>query len=365
MPSATHKPGDLQLQGRCKLQYYSEWLCYTNICGQHLHVLFFLNMSAFNGSTLNLSHIVSLVDRDAPVKTFLCVTPCVIFLYVNGVMIFTLSKKTVFKEASRYILFGHMLWLDTLYLFMSVLLFVCAVSRITIMKNVCLTLLAAAQSLYQVSLLNLALMSLERYVAISFPLRHAEITSYRRTHIAIGVVWMLGLIQCLSEMIIYYAIDSTNTVMNVFCSRTTLFRLQVYKKLEIAFTCIFFVLVCFVIIFTYASIAAVAKTAACDKMSAKKANKTVLLHLIQLGLCAASILVGVIQEAIYVYTDYMTSLHVMYFCFVVFLIFPKCLSPLIYGLRDQAFSCLFKYYFTFGFKKQNSCNTEKHLVGEG
>uniref|UniRef100_A0A673NAI0 G-protein coupled receptors family 1 profile domain-containing protein n=1 Tax=Sinocyclocheilus rhinocerous TaxID=307959 RepID=A0A673NAI0_9TELE len=285
---------------------------------------------------------------DNDVIAFLFVTPCVSFLYVNGVMLFTLRKKTVFQEASRYILFGHMLWVDTLNLFMSVVLYICAVSRILIMKNVCLVLLIAAQALFQVSIINLALMSLERYVAICFPLRHAEITSYRITHIAIGVVWMMGLIQCLSEMIIFYAIDSTNTAMHLFCSRTTLFRLQIYKKFDIAFTCIFFVSVCFVIIFTYASIAAVAKTAACDKMSAKKANKTVLLHLIQLGLCAASILVGVIQEATFVYTDYMTSLNVMYFCFLMFIIFPKCLSPLIYGLRDQAFSCLFKYYFTFG-----------------
>ncbi|XP_056119053.1 odorant receptor 131-2-like [Rhinichthys klamathensis goyatoka] len=314
-------------------------------------------MSAFNGSTSNLTQSPFLVDRDAPVKTFLCVTTCVIFLYVNGVMIFTLRKKTVFQETSRYILFGHMLWVDTLNLFMSVVLFVCAVSRIFILKNVCIILLAAAQSLYQVAVLNLALMSLERYVAICIPLRHAEITSYKRTNMAIGVIWMMGLIQCLSEIIIFYSIDTTNTVMNLFCSRTTLFRLQIYKKLEIAFTCVFFVVVTFVIIFTYASIAAVAKTASCDKMSAKKANKTVLLHLIQLGLCAASILVGVIQEVIYIYTDYMTSLHVMYFCFVVFMIFPKCLSSLIYGMRDQAFSFLFKYYFTFGLKKQNRCNT--------
>uniref|UniRef100_A0A671LXW6 Odorant receptor, family H, subfamily 133, member 1 n=1 Tax=Sinocyclocheilus anshuiensis TaxID=1608454 RepID=A0A671LXW6_9TELE len=272
-------------------------------------------------------------------KTFLSVSSCVIFLYVNGVMIFTLRKKTVFQEASRYILFGHMLWVDTLNLFMSVVLFVCALCRLFVMKIVCLVLLVAATALYQVSTLNLALMSLERYVAICFPLRHAEITTYRRTHIAIGVIWMISWIQSLSEIIVFYSIDTTNIAMHLFCSRTTLFRLQVYKKLDIAFTCMFFMSVCFVIIFTYAAIAAVAKTAACDKMSAKKATKTVLLH--------------IIQEVIFVYTDYMTSLNVMYFCFVVFMIFPRCLSPLIYGLRDQAFSCLFKYYFTFGFKRKN------------
>ncbi len=151
---------------------------------------------------------------------------------------------------------------------MSLLLFVCAVSRITIMKNVCLTLLAAAQVLYQVALLNLALMSLERYVAICVPLR--PVTSYSRTNMAIGVVQMMGLIQCLSELIIFYCIGTTNTVMPLFCSRTTLFRLQIYKNLDLAFTCVFFVLVCFVIIFAYVSIAAVAKSASCDKHQPKK-----------------------------------------------------------------------------------------------
>ncbi|XP_073680103.1 odorant receptor 131-2-like [Garra rufa] len=317
-------------------------------------------MSNFNNSTSNITQIVLPANQD--LKTFLCVSSCVIFLYVNGVMIFTLRKKTVFQEASRYILFGHMLWVDTLNLLMSVVLFVCALCRLLLMKVICLVLLVAATALYQASTLNLALMSLERYVAICFPLRHAEITTSGRTNLAIGVLWMISWIKSLCEIIIFYSFDTTNVAMNIFCSKTTFFRLQVYRKLDIAFTTIFFTSVCFVVIFTYASIAAVAKSASSDKTSAKKANSTVLLHLIQLGLCAVSILVGVIQEVIYVYADYMTSINVMYFCFVVFMIFPRCLSPLIYGLRDQAFSCLFKYYFTFGFKKKNSCNTEIHVV---
>uniref|UniRef100_A0A671LVU9 Odorant receptor, family H, subfamily 133, member 1 n=1 Tax=Sinocyclocheilus anshuiensis TaxID=1608454 RepID=A0A671LVU9_9TELE len=296
-----------------------DFIHYSIILNQNL-----ITMSNLNESKSNITQTV-LLDQTVPVKMLLSVTLCVIFIYVNGVMIFTLRKKTtVFQEASRYILFGHMLWVDTLNLFMSVVLFVCALCRLFVMKIVCLVLLVAATALYQVSTLNLALMSLERYVAICFPLRHAEITTYRRTHIAIGVIWMISWIQSLSEIIVFYSIDTTNIAMHLFCSRTTLFRLQVYKKLDIAFTCMFFMSVCFVIIFTYAAIAAVAKTAACDKMS--------------LGLCAASILVGVIQEVIFVYTDYMTSLNVMYFCFVVFMIFPRCLSPLIYGLRDQAFT---------------------------
>ncbi|XP_068072281.2 odorant receptor 131-2-like [Danio rerio] len=316
-------------------------------------------MSNFNESASNLTQ--RLIDQNGPTKAFLIVTPSVVFLYVNGVMIFTLRKKAVFQEMSRYILFGHMLWVDTLNIFMSVVLFICAVSRILIFRNICLALVIAGKALFHVSILNLSLMSLERYVAICFPLRHAEITNFERTHTAICVVWVLGLIQCLSEIIIFYSIDPANTVLNSFCSRIALFKLQIYKSIDIAFTCIFFVLVSFVIIFTYASIATVAKTAACDKLSAKKANKTVLLHLIQLGLGAMSILVGVVQEAIYISIDYITAVNVMYICFVVFVILPKCLSPLIYGMRDQVFFCLFKYYFTFGRDKVKPVIIELHV----
>ncbi|XP_065143843.1 odorant receptor 131-2-like [Paramisgurnus dabryanus] len=318
-------------------------------------------MAVLNVSKSNLTQTLLVLDPDAHLKAVLFMTPCVIFLYVNGVMLFTLRQKTVFLETSRYILFSHMLWVDTLNLLMSIPVYLIGFSRTLFIKNVCFIILAAPSFLFQVSILNLALMSLERYVAICFPLRHADFTTYRRTHMAIGAVWMIGLSQCFSEMIIFYAIDTTSTVMNLFCSRTTLFRLQVYKNLDIAFTCIFFVSVCFTIIFTYASIAAVAKTASCDKLSAKKANKTVLLHLIQLGLGAASILVGVIQEAIFAHTDFKTSLNVMYFCFLVFIIFPKCLSPLIYGLRDKAFSCLFKYYFTCAKGKIKPVLIEGHV----
>ncbi|XP_050948610.1 odorant receptor 131-2-like [Labeo rohita] len=320
-------------------------------------------MSNFNNSTSNITQTVLPAHQD--LKTFLTVSSCVIFLYVNGVMILTLRKKTVFQEASRYILFGHMLWVDTLNLVMSVVLFVCALCRLLVLKIVCLVLLVTATALYQASTLNLALMSLERYVAICFPLRHAQITTYGRTNMAIGVVWMISWIKSLSEIIVFFSFDTTNIAMNIFCSRTTFFRLQVYRKIDTAFTTIYFVSVCFVIIFTYASIASVAKSASSHKTSAKKANSTVLLHLIQLSFCAVSILVGVIQEVIYANADYVTSINVMYFCFVVFLIFPRCLSPLIYGLRDQAFSSLFKYYFTFGFKKTNSCNTEIHVISGG
>ncbi|KAM6984592.1 uncharacterized protein FYW47_018402 [Aplochiton taeniatus] len=81
------------------------------------------------------------------------------------------------------------------------------------------------------SSLTLAVMSLERYVAVCYPLRHATIVTIRGTGVAIAVVWV-GVI----------------------------------------------------IIFSYFGVIVAARSASSDKASTSKARKTVLLHLIQLFL---------------------------------------------------------------------------------
>lgn len=163
------------------------------------------------------------------------------------------------------------------------------------------------------------------------------VTSYSRTNMAIGVVRMIGLIQCLSELIIFYFIDTTN-VMPLFCTRIFFSDLR-YKNLNLlAFTCVFFVLVCFVIIFAYVSTAAVTKSSSCDKTCEKLscANSTVLLHLKAGTLCCIHF-----NRSDPRWT-YLTLLHIMYFYFLVLMILPRCPSSLIYGLKDSAFSSLFK-----------------------
>jgi hypothetical protein len=42
-------------------------------------------------------------------KAFVSMTPCLLCLYVNGVMLFSLCRRPAFLESSRYLLFGHLL----------------------------------------------------------------------------------------------------------------------------------------------------------------------------------------------------------------------------------------------------------------
>ena len=86
-----------------------------------------------------------------------------------------------------------------------------------------------------------------------------------------------------------------------------------------------------------------------NKDSAKKAHRTVLLHLIQLGLCLTSFVYGSIERALSMMagSDIALFKQLKYVNFLIVLIVPRCLSPLIYGLRDDAVRPLFKYYFCY------------------
>ncbi|XP_035290559.1 odorant receptor 131-2-like [Anguilla anguilla] len=293
---------------------------------------------------------ITTVNRGVPVKAVLSMTPTFFFLYVNIVMLFTLRCKVIFRETSRYILFANMLFVDTLSLLICVFLYILAVGRLYFSGIACLVVVVSAGALMRISPLNLAMMSLERYAAICFPLRHVEIITCWRTGGAIIVMWVVGSLNSFADLLTFVMAGSNFGSTWGFCSRNLVFPLKVYNQINTAFSVIYFLMVGVIIIYTYISITMVAKSATSDKISATKANKTVLLHLFQLGIYLASLLHEPLLIVAFMYMDRISFLNVQYVLFVTLLIFPRCLSPLIYGLRDQIFSPIFLYNFTFSFR---------------
>ncbi|KAG7321473.1 hypothetical protein KOW79_015888 [Hemibagrus wyckioides] len=78
------------------------------------------------------------------------------------------------------------------------------------------------------------------------------------------------------------------------------------------------------------------RTISSNKDSATKAHKTVLLHLIQLLLCLSSFLYSFIERAAAMVGNSKLILDLRYLNYLFVLVLPRCLSPLIYGLRDDA-----------------------------
>uniref|UniRef100_A0A3Q3L7U5 Odorant receptor, family 93, subfamily A, member 6 n=1 Tax=Labrus bergylta TaxID=56723 RepID=A0A3Q3L7U5_9LABR len=281
-------------------------------------------------------------------KALLSTLPCLLFLYVNLVMLYALLKTPLLLESSRYVLFCHLLFTESLQLFLSMLLYIFAVTMVTMINYVCMIIVMLASITLKMSPLNLAVMSLERYIAICFPLRHADIATTRRTGIAIAVMWTVGSFDSFTQLFLFVSLENTSIPMQRFCYRNNVFRLQIYSTLNKAFTIVYFVLVSTIIIYTYIAIMITVKSASSNVRNVSKAHKTVLLHLIQLCLCLTSSLFSTISSSDQSNIDPAMVVHVQYALFVGLIIFPKCLSPLIYGLRDNTFRYVFKNYFTFG-----------------
>ncbi|XP_069001709.1 odorant receptor 131-2-like [Embiotoca jacksoni] len=284
------------------------------------------------------------------VKVLLSMLPCLFFLYVNCVMVFALLRKPLLLESSRYILFGHLLFTDSLQLIVTMAMYIFAVTMVKMISYVCLIITLFASLTVRMCPLNLAVMSLERYVAICFPLRHANITTSRRTGVAIAVIWTMASIDSFTQLFLFISLETKSFTVQSFCSINNVFRLQVYTTLNRAFTTVYFLLVSMIIIYTYVAIMIAVKSASSSVGKASKAHKTVLLHLLQLCLCIISTLFNMIKSSSLLNCNSVMGVHFQYIFFVGLIIFPKCLSPLIYGLRDPTFRQVFKYYFTFGIK---------------
>ena len=143
--------------------------------------------------------------NELQVKAVLSMAPCFLFLYVNLVMLFTLLKKSVF-QIPRYILFGHLLFSDSLQLVFCMVMYMLAATRLSINNYVCLIICVWMGTNALISPLNLAFMSLERYLAICFPLRYPQIATIRRTEVTIAVVWIMGSINSLIELFVFVKI---------------------------------------------------------------------------------------------------------------------------------------------------------------
>ncbi|XP_036379919.1 odorant receptor 131-2-like [Megalops cyprinoides] len=267
-----------------------------------------------------------------------------VFIYVNSIMLFTLRKKTIFSETSRYTLFAHMLFNDSLNLMGSTVLYSFALAYLHVVKALCALVMLMTAVTFNNTPLNLAVMSLERYVAICFPLRHAEIATQRRTAIAIGAVWFLGSLNFVIDMFYTTVAYPHSFTTPTFCTRERLFIAKWQIDMYQGFNGFYFVAVAVILIYTYIGIMTAARSVSTNKDSAKKARNTVLLHLIQLGLCLTSFLYGVI-ERIMATAGVALFMHLRFLNFFILFLLPRCLSPLIYGLRDDTFRPLFLSYF--------------------
>ncbi|XP_069045790.1 odorant receptor 131-2-like [Lepisosteus oculatus] len=130
-------------------------------------------------------------------------------------------------------------------------------------------------------------MCLERYVAICLPLRHADISTLRTTLAGILFIWALSSLYVIIDLFIFTTIAPPSYYAEeTFCRYEILLLTEWHTYMRAILSNLEFVVIGIIVVFCYIKIMSAAKAASGDnKKSSSKAQKTLLLHTMQLLLC--------------------------------------------------------------------------------
>ncbi|XP_043098873.1 odorant receptor 131-2-like [Puntigrus tetrazona] len=294
--------------------------------------------SAMNSTILEYT----IADRYAETfaKNFTTVLLGIIVNCINGMFVFTFFKSSFFYTDPRYILYIHMVVNDMLLVFFSVSLSVMAYAWPKVPLPFCVSLLIISSTTHKNTPLTLAGMAVERYIAICKPLHHHQICTVRRTYILISLIWGVGVLPALADLIVLSVVHPLSVfTTNVLCSTTTVYSTPYHEEQSKITHGIYTSVVWVILVFTYSQVLIAARRASSDKSSAKKAQSTILLHGAQLLLSMLSNITPVIDK---IYSQLLPQLRskITFFNYLLTNLLPRLLSPLIYGVRDKHF---FKY----------------------
>ncbi|KAM9788610.1 odorant receptor 131-2-like [Neosynchiropus ocellatus] len=229
--------------------------------------------------------------------------PCTVFLTINAIILFTLRSKQVFRETSRYVLLTNLLVADSLYMMISEIMYIIANSRVFLTYPVCGALVLYAMLTDSIFPLTLAVMSVERYVAVCFPLFPFE------------------------------ELDSLH--MRTVCDTFAVVLTPAAAMYDRVYNIFLFSFAGLTIISSLVAVMSTARSASADKRSARKAQSTLLLHMIQLVLGLSSTISIPVVVALFQVMSWVSFVRMMIVIYVLVFLLPRCLSSLIYGLRDQ------------------------------
>ncbi|KAL3991630.1 zona pellucida sperm-binding protein 1 [Sarotherodon galilaeus] len=274
----------------------------------------------------------------------------VIFLCINLLLIGTFFSKEFFYTTTRYMFFAVTLMSDSFILIISNILVLLNFFSLPIQFYQCVIIYIPLVIFTFVTPITLTAMTLERYVAICMPLRHAELCSTRNTVHIIIIIHGLSSVPITIVLSVFFA-SAMGSVYTKYttCSMDMFIIFQWHDYFKLAVYQFYFLIMSITIIFSYIAIVKVAKAASGEnKKSTWKGLRTVALHGFQLLLCLIQLWCPFIESAM-LEINLQLFKDVRYFNYLTFNIAPRCLSPLIYGLRDEKLFGALKSTVHFGF----------------
>ncbi|XP_039893373.1 odorant receptor 131-2-like [Simochromis diagramma] len=271
----------------------------------------------------------------------------IIFLCINMLLTVTVFKRESFYTSSRYILFFVTLLSDSFSLVTTDILLILTNFRCSLQVWLCIIICLFVLVYSIVTPVTLTAMTLERYVAICMPLRHGQLCSTRSTMYCILIIHGLSSGPCIVIISMFFATASLSFYNQYTICSVEMFMLYRWQDhARSAVSQFYFMTMGITIAFSYVQIMKVAKAASGEnERSTQKGLRTVILHAFQLLLCLFQLWTPFIESAV-LQIDFSLFLNVRYFNYVIFNLAPKCLSPLIYGLRDEHFFLALKNLMT-------------------
>lgn len=291
----------------------------------------------------NVSTVVVYQDSFSTVltKNVIVLALGLTILYINGTLIHTFRKHQVLYMNPRYILFIHLVVNDMIQLTTSISLFVCAYLFYKIHGFLCCIIVSFASFTTLNSPLNLAVMAVECYIAVCFPLRHSELCTVRKIYRLIACIWTMSILSFLPDMLWLMATQSEQLVFSTILCKLDRVRTPVMVKKTEILNIMYLVGVWLVLFYTYFRIFFAARSAKSADSETNKARNTILLHSFQLLLCMLTYVYPTVFQLI-VFFSPRNGEHVILIWYVLVQIFPRFLSPIVYGLRDTLFRQHFK-----------------------
>uniref|UniRef100_A0A672FGD0 G-protein coupled receptors family 1 profile domain-containing protein n=1 Tax=Salarias fasciatus TaxID=181472 RepID=A0A672FGD0_SALFA len=284
-----------------------------------------------SSSDANVSAVFHYRDTasSAVAKNVILLAIGVIINYINGTLVHTFRKHQIFYLNPRYILFIHLVINDMIQLTSSISLFVASYIFYKINASVCCLIITLALFTTSNTPLNLAVMAVECFIAICFPLRHNELCTIKRTYILIGCIWALSSISILADICIALATEPLRLLYSkLLCERNLVFRHPLSTKSQEISSIIYLIGVWITIFYTYLHIIFAAKAA--------KARNTILLHGFQLLLSMLTYVAHLLIKGLISLFPKNFS-EIVFVVYVIVHIFPRLVSPIVYGLRDNTF----------------------------
>ncbi|CAL8352794.1 unnamed protein product [Lota lota] len=302
---------------------------------------------AFNNSTQSGGLPLSL--KNFNYQVLIVQVLIAIFLYLNCLLLATFFKKDYFRKSMRYIFFAYTLMSDCLYLMGTDVLLLLSFYQIVMQIWLCVLLLIVVTAYTFVFPLTLTLMTLERYVAICMPMQHGDLCTPRQALHCILIINAISTIPISISLSIYLAsVPLSMFTEDRVCTVEMLIIHRWQSHYWSAITQLYFVIMFVIVVFCYVQITKAARKASGEtKQSSGKGLRTVLLHGFQLLLCLTRLWCPLVEAAIMQH-NMLLFIKVRYANYIVFTLAPRCLSSLVYGLRDRRLFVILKYYAAFG-----------------